>query len=89
MDPRMGWGSVVALGLSLAAFALVAPGRPGPLAISLLGWATLGVAAVVFATGIWGFRTCDPESERVAFGDYSVVTLAVLVVLVTVVYLSL
>jgi hypothetical protein len=85
----MAWASVVALGLSLAAFGLVAPGRPGPLAVSLLGWASLGVAAVVFATGVWGFRACDPESERVAFGDYSVVTLAVLVVLATVVYFSL
>lgn len=89
MDPRMGWGSVAALGLSLGAFALVAPGRPGPLTVSWLGWATLGVGAVVFATGVWGFRACDPESERVAFAHYSVVTLSVLVVLVTTVFLSL
>jgi hypothetical protein len=89
MDPRLAWGSVVALGLSIAAFALVAPGRPGPLAVSWLGWASLAVAAIVFATGVWGFRACDPESEHVAFAHYSVVTLAVLVVLVTAVYYSL
>lgn len=52
MDPHMAWGSVVALGLSLAAFALVAPGRPGPLAVSLLGWATLAVL-IVLATVVY------------------------------------
>jgi|GEM_PF-2521458 len=89
MDPRLAWGSVAALGLSLAAFGLVAPGAAGPLGVTLLGWAAVVAALVCFATGLWGFRTCDPESETVAFADYAVVTLAVLAVLATTVSLSL
>jgi hypothetical protein len=89
MDPRLAWGSVAALGLSLAAFGLVAPGAAGPLGVTLLGWAAVVAALVCFTTGLWGFRTCDPESETVAFADYAVLTLAVLVVLVATVSLSL
>jgi len=82
MDPRLAWGSVAALGLSLAAFGLVAPGAPGPLGVTLLGWAAVATALVCLATGLWGYRTCDP-TETVALADFAVLALAALAVLVT------
>lgn len=83
MDPRPAWGSVAALGLSLAAFGPLAPGAAGPLGVTLLGWAAIGAALVCLATGVWGYRTCDPESETVAVADFAVFALAALAVLAT------
>ena len=83
MDPRLGWGSVTALGLSLVAFGLAAPGASGPLGVTLLGWAAILAGFALGATGVWGFQNCDPESERVAFAHYAAVTLGVVLVLLT------
>ena len=83
MDPRLAWGNVAALGLSLAAFGLVAPGATGPLGVTLLGWAAAATALVCLGTGLWGYRTCDPESETVALGDFAVLAFATLAVLAT------
>lgn len=88
MDPRLGWGSVAALGLSLAAFGLAAPGASGPLGVTLLGWAAILAGVVLGATGVWGFRNCDPESERVSFTHYAAITLGVILVLLTTVALE-
>lgn len=89
MDPRLAWGNVAALSLSIAAFGLVAPGATGPIGITLLGWAAVATALVCLAIGLWGYRTCDPESETVAFADSAVLALATLAVFATIVSLSL